>query len=259
MLVLPLTSDPSRSFTTDLADGKYTIETRYNERSESWTFDVTRDVDQVRLLSGVPLLIGQDMLAPYALQIGGLIAADMGADELDASPEDLGERVIVTWLSQDELVIMGLAGIPGLGVAVGDPGTTDPVPDPGTGGGTLGGMYVPLVDLQQHADDSGDEVIACQFTVDLTPNASPTIVVSASFLGSSESGTAVYRAYIGGSFGAVDGAYAGSAVRTAPGLVALSIAGAVTNPGGLVPVKITMQSSGPGSDVIIDDLTGSVG
>jgi len=116
MLVLPLTSDPSRFFATDLGGATYTIETRYNDRSASWTFDVTRDLDEVRLVSGVPLLLGQEMLSSYALKIGGLIAADLSNTGADAGPDDLGERLIVVYVTEDELALMAAAGVPGLGV-----------------------------------------------------------------------------------------------------------------------------------------------
>jgi len=116
MLLLPLTSDPSRFFTTDLAGGEYTIETRYNVRSASWTFDVTRDIDGVRLVSGVPLLLGQELLSSYALKIGGMIASDLSNTETDAGPDDLGERLIVVYVTEQELALLASVGTPGLGV-----------------------------------------------------------------------------------------------------------------------------------------------
>jgi hypothetical protein len=257
MLVLPFTSDPARSFTTQLGDEKHTIEARYNDRSESWTFDIVRDADQVTLVTGVPLLLGGDMLAPYSLLIGGLVAADLGGTDTDAGPDDLGDRVIVVWLSNDELIALGLVGVQGLSTTGGDAG--------GGSGGDTGGSpavgipLVPLVDIQQHGDDSGNEVLTSQFTADLTPMTGTTITLNIAFLAASQGGTATYRAYIGGTTGVIDGTPVGTATRTGSAFFAIRINGTIPNPGGMVPVKITMQSSGVGIDALQDDLTGVLG
>lgn len=103
MLVIPFTSDPAQDFTVALGEAKYRLEARYNDRSESWTLDITRDADEEILVVGVPMLIGQDILKPYALGIGGIVVTDLANTGLDAGPDDLGSRVIVTWFSEDEL------------------------------------------------------------------------------------------------------------------------------------------------------------
>jgi hypothetical protein len=64
---------------------------------------------------------------------------------------------------------------------------------------------------------------------------------------------------VGGGFGVIDGVPAGSATRTGAALAPIVINAAIANPGGVVPVKITMQSSGLGSDATSDDLTGTIG
>jgi hypothetical protein len=108
MLLVPFNSDPSNVFTTQLGDGvKYTFETRYNEGFSGeggfWTFDLTRAIDSEKLLSGVPILLGQDLIEPYALGIGSLIPVDEANTDVDAGPDDLGVRVNVYWFSADEL------------------------------------------------------------------------------------------------------------------------------------------------------------
>lgn len=103
MLVIPFTSDPAQDFTLALGEAKYRLEARWNDRSESWTLDIIRDADEETLVVGVPLLIGQDILKPYALGIGGMAVTDLANTGLDAGPEDLGTRVIVTWFSEEEL------------------------------------------------------------------------------------------------------------------------------------------------------------
>lgn len=111
MQTLPFTSDPAQSFTVPLGDAKYLIAAQYNDIWGVWTFSLTRAADQVQLLADVPILIGQDMLSSYALGIGGLIATDLSGAFLDAGPDDFGDRVIVTWLSPDELAQLEAAGV----------------------------------------------------------------------------------------------------------------------------------------------------
>lgn len=112
MLVLPFTADPAQRFTTQLGDiGQFTFDARYNDRAAYWTFDLTSEPDQTVLVAGVPILIGQDILAPYGLGRGGIFATDDSGAELDAGPEDLGDRVSVIWLSPDELEAIRQEGI----------------------------------------------------------------------------------------------------------------------------------------------------
>ena len=108
MLLLPLDSSPAKVFTVQLGDGnKYVLETRYNEGFAGdggfWTFDLSRAIDGVVLATGVPILLGEDLLSPYALGMGALIAVDEANTDTDAGPDDLGVRVNVYWASADEL------------------------------------------------------------------------------------------------------------------------------------------------------------
>lgn len=109
MQVIPFTVDPFQGVTVSLGEDRYKFDARYNEEG-FWTFDLTRVSDGVQLLSSVPIFIGQDLLEPYALQIGGLIASDLSGAMLDVGAEDFGERVVVAWLSADELAALREAG-----------------------------------------------------------------------------------------------------------------------------------------------------
>jgi hypothetical protein len=115
MLKLPFTSDPWRQFSTVLNGTEYTLSTRYNERNGVWYFDLGLESTGEVLAAGVPILIGCDMLAPYALGIGSLVAFDLGAasatetagvlqQSVDAGPEDLGTRVIVLYVAPGEVI-----------------------------------------------------------------------------------------------------------------------------------------------------------
>lgn len=120
MLLLPFTADPAQTFDVQLGDTLFTFNVRYNERPNEgdgvWSFDLIRTSDGVMLLSNVPILIGQDMLDPYALQIGALTASDTAGTSLDAGPDDLGDRVVVYWFGEDEKVgiasLLKAAGVP---------------------------------------------------------------------------------------------------------------------------------------------------
>ena len=104
MLEIPFNSDPSNTFAVLLGNGvKYRFETKYNYRAGFWTFDLWTDADGVKLLSGVPILLGQDMLAPYALRMGRLIPVDESKADVEAGPDDLGDRVKVYWFAVGEL------------------------------------------------------------------------------------------------------------------------------------------------------------
>ncbi len=113
-LLVPFNSDPSNEFTVQLGDGvKYTFLTKYNEGPLGdggfWTFDMTREVDGVKLLSGVKVVLGQDLLGPYALGIGTLIAVDESNTDTEAGPDDLGDRVNVYWVGADEIAAVAAA------------------------------------------------------------------------------------------------------------------------------------------------------
>ena len=108
MLLIPFTSDPANIFTVQLGDGnKYDFETRYNEGYGDvigfWTFDLTRNLDGVRLVTGVKLLVSQDLIEPYALGMGRIIAFDESNADVEAGADDLGDRVKVYWFAAGEL------------------------------------------------------------------------------------------------------------------------------------------------------------
>ena len=113
MQTIPFTSDPAQSFSVSLDGNKYRFDARYNDRSGQWTLDITTEPMGVLLVAGVPILIGQDMLAPYVLGIGGLAATDTQTGGIDAGPDDLGDRVTVTWFSEAEMTLLRAAGLPG--------------------------------------------------------------------------------------------------------------------------------------------------
>ena len=135
MLVVPFTSNPFETFSCALNGTVYQFRTNYNERNGVWSFDLADDATGAPLISGVPILLGCDLLAPYGLGIGSMFAVDLAAtpqsaltgltptqaeiqnvgtssvvpvlqatdaDPLGAFNGDLGNRVIVVYLAPGE-------------------------------------------------------------------------------------------------------------------------------------------------------------
>ncbi len=102
MLELPLTPEPAYTFDIQLVDTKYTFDVKFNDRSGVWTFDLLLSDSKTVLLQSIPLVLGADVLEPYNLGIGAILAVDTGNYSRDAGPHDLGERVKVFWFDADE-------------------------------------------------------------------------------------------------------------------------------------------------------------
>ncbi len=136
MVIVPFTSDNFRSFNCALNGVTYDFTQNYNDRNGVWSFDMADHAMGAPIISGVPILIGCDMLAPYGLGIGTMFAVDLAAttqpaiigmtptqteianatassvgpvlQSVDADPlgsfnDDLGNRVIVVYLAPDEV------------------------------------------------------------------------------------------------------------------------------------------------------------
>lgn len=292
MQLVPFTSDYDQSFTTTLDGVRYVIDARWNERGQVWTFDLTRESDQVLLLAGVSMLSGQDLLAPYALGIGGLVVTDLSNNSTDPGPDDLGDRAAVVFLNNDELQILFDAGFPGIvspGVVPSATSAAPSVPAPAATptpapapGGTSGGTTVVnqttnitnnviaqttiaggFTDGRPYADDgsTGTEVLAYQFLYNAGAHPGSVLKLSVLALGS---GAGTVRAYMGGTFGTLGdvGTPSGTLVGNAPitllaPIVILSGA-SFGNPGGIIPIKITVQSAGIGTAVGIQPVLSGV-
>lgn len=288
MLIVPFTSDYDQTFTVALGDQKYVIDARWNDRGQIWTCDLTRDVDQVQLVAGVPLLSGQEVLLPYALGIGGLAVTDLGRTNTDPGPDDLGDRVIVSWLSNNELAILkaylkaiGAKPVivaPGLSTvipnsAAGAPTAAGTASAGSSGGGTTvlsttinnydttnifnlagaGGFASGLV-----ANEDGTETLVFRAVQNAGANPNPTITLA---MGLIKSGNGTIRVYAGGSLepigttGTLTGDLAG--ILTASGTEAMDwVTHALSNPGGLVAIKVTLQASSSSAIVNADSITG---
>lgn len=106
MIRLPLTSDPCRTFTTVIGEARYRITTTWNDRSQVWTLDIADGDTDAPIASGIPVVLGADLLLSFAPELGRLIAVDMTSAPgygTDASAEDLGDRIQLLWLEPGEV------------------------------------------------------------------------------------------------------------------------------------------------------------
>lgn len=284
MLVLPVDSSYDQRFTVQLGDDRYVVEARWNERGKIWTLDLTRDIDQQLLIAGVPVLAGQDILAPYALGRGGLIVTDLGLRNSDPGPDDFGDRVIVTWLSNDELAALDAAlkaaNLPSTIATGAPPPLIVSTPGAGAGGGagsgvgggttiinsntvtntfTSNGGQAFSNDVEYH-NDTGGEILVKRFIINIGLNPNPTVGLAIAALAG---GNGTLKAYVGGTFeplgttGVLSGTAIGSVAVVGDG--PYEINGALANPGGMVPIKVTMKSAAPLTEVAIYDVSGTIG
>jgi len=288
MLIVPFTADYDQTFTVALGDQKYVVDARWNDRGQIWTCDLTRDVDQVQLVAGVPLLSGQEVLLPYALGIGGLAVTDLGRTNTDPGPDDLGDRVIVAWLSNNELAILkaylkaiGAKPVivaPGLSTVTPNSTAGGPIATGTAGTGGSGGTTIVSTTVNnytatnifnltgaggfgsddQFSDESGTETLVYRAIQNAGANPNPTLTLA---MGLIKSGSGTIRVYVGGSLepigttGTLSGTLAG--LVTASGSEAAAwVTQALSNPGGLAPIKVTLQSSAPATIVGATSITG---
>lgn len=285
MLIVPFTADYDQQFTSQLGDEKFTFNARWNERGQVYTVDITRDSDQELLIAGVPFLAGQDILSPYALGIGGLIVTDLGLKDTDPGPDDFGERVIVTWLSNDELAAIRAAvrasGLPSTIVTSVIPPpvrsvTLPPQTGVPSGGTTINNVTVNNIanvtnisggglgfsdKFEELTDESGDEVLIGTYLQLPNLNPNPTVALE---VGIYATGAGSLRCYIGGtledigSTGTPSGSLAATAVSVS-GDDIYTISATPANPNAPVLVKITMQSSAPATEIGVNIINGFLG
>lgn len=106
MIRLPLSSEPAQSFITQLGSVKWLFNFRFNDRGRFWIMDITDSASQTILVTGVPVLLGCDLIRPYILGNGALMAYDEAGSSTDAGDPDtgdLGNRVNIYWISLDEV------------------------------------------------------------------------------------------------------------------------------------------------------------
>lgn len=82
--LIPL-QDTNQTIQIMLAGTLYTLTVRWNDMNQAWTLDIA-DASGVAIVSGIPVITGPDLLAPYKhLGIGGQLVAQT-TNDTDAVP-----------------------------------------------------------------------------------------------------------------------------------------------------------------------------
>jgi hypothetical protein len=286
MQTVPFTPEEyDQQLIVKLGDDTYVFDARWNERGKIWTFDLSRDSDQVQLLAGVPLLAGQDVLSPYALGIGALLVTDLSQKNTDPGPDDLGDRVLVSWLSNDELAELkaALKGTrSGQTIVVGGAPSSGGSSGGGSSGGSSSGGGQTTINQTTNqtinnftilgaggfsspelkGSDSGNQELVYRFPQNPALNPNPSIALVSQFFAE---GAGTVRFYVGGAtienfdfVGTPSGDLIAS-VSVSGATAIYWIQQALPNPNTRVPVKVTIQASTPGTYVKVYGIEGTLG
>jgi len=94
ILEIPVRSDiPAYSFQITLEGSVFTMHFRYNTRAERWFMDLN-DVDDVEIVSGIPLLYGLPLFDRFKyeeLPLGRFILLDETGEKRNPTRDGLGE------------------------------------------------------------------------------------------------------------------------------------------------------------------------
>ncbi len=105
-VIIPLhPNEPHYSLEVELDEIAYGLELRWNERDEAWFLTVS-DSSQNVLVAGRKIVVELPLLNRFKdprLPAGVLVATDTAGTMLDATLEDFGTRVLLVYLSLDEL------------------------------------------------------------------------------------------------------------------------------------------------------------
>lgn len=97
-LDIPVRSDlPAFQYAITLEQAVYRLGFRFNQREGIWLMDVLTQAS-VPLVTGAPILVSLDILAPYqveGLPPGNFFAEDTSGLNIDPGASDLGNRVLL--------------------------------------------------------------------------------------------------------------------------------------------------------------------
>ena len=94
---------PSQKLTISLGGQRVGLHLKYNTRSNRWTFDLT-NADNVRLVMGRKLVLGADLLAPFAFGLGQIRAFAPNAGTEPGREELPLNKVLVVHIAPGEVV-----------------------------------------------------------------------------------------------------------------------------------------------------------
>ena len=103
---IPVRSDVDfYAMTVALGENDYRLSFAYNTRDERWYMDIAQ-ADGAALVSGVPCVVDTPLLLRYtnpALPEGYLIATDTTGEGIEATKDDFGDRVQLTFIPAADL------------------------------------------------------------------------------------------------------------------------------------------------------------
>lgn len=102
IIELPVSNDSSQDFTTQLGENNLRFALKYNSRTGLRTMDLYLADTNEPLLTGVPLVVGENFLAPYNFGLGILFMADLSNTGSEATHENFGSTVKLVWASDEE-------------------------------------------------------------------------------------------------------------------------------------------------------------
>lgn len=89
---LPITSAPSQAFTTTLSGKRCDFVVTYSTWAGRWSFDLV--VEGVSVLAGRRIVTGVDLVAPFRLGLGSIIAAGWGDQNAEPDRENLPAGIV---------------------------------------------------------------------------------------------------------------------------------------------------------------------
>lgn len=101
MIEIPLTTEPSQSFSIPLEGTIYKLEVIFNTRTNRWSFSISNS--GTLLVSGVYIAGGVDLLAPHALGIKNLFAMNSSDSLEDSDFGALGNAVKLVLFTDEEI------------------------------------------------------------------------------------------------------------------------------------------------------------
>jgi hypothetical protein len=100
---VPITADPAQKFITQLGELNFVFDIQWNDRSSQFSLTLSNDDTDLTYFTGVPLVLGTDLLDPYNYDVGSLVLVDTSNGNTEATVEDFGDRVKLYWYSPDEV------------------------------------------------------------------------------------------------------------------------------------------------------------
>lgn len=106
---IPLTADPSSIFEITLNSRLFRFQTKYNARGALdtipyWTIDITENDQSV--VSGVVLVLGNNLLRQLNLGIGALVMVDRTDTGTEANENNLGDTAILLYYTPNEVAAL---------------------------------------------------------------------------------------------------------------------------------------------------------